>query len=469
MRTLLKNLVVTHGTLLVTAVVSILCVVVSASVTLTDMWVFNHEVFPALYLSVLTPALIAPPVTFVLIRLVEQLDTAERLALERERRISEELTERKRAEEALRESEWRLGEAQRIAHVGSWEWSVGADDAFVSEEARRIAGFDRTIGLTYENWIDTLHPDDRERTKAVVAKTLADGANFQVDYRIVLPSGEQRDVRAAGEAVFDGFGVVTILRGAVQDITERKEIEEQLRHSQKMEAVGSLTGGIAHEFNNLLTVVINDLKMLEMCDLYESETSTLVQRSTRSAHHGASLTKQLLAFSRKEMLRPTVIRANELVSGSVGILRAALGEEINIKTSLAEGMELIEVDQQLLQNAILNVGLNARNAMPDGGTLTIETSSIDLMEDLVGTDGGLQAGHYVALTMTDTGHGMSPEDLERAFDPFFTTREVGEGTGLGLSMVYGFAKQSGGHAVIESEEGTGTSVRLYFPLAETAT
>ncbi|MDP6885118.1 MAG: ATP-binding protein, partial [Rhodospirillales bacterium] len=270
------------------------------------------------------------------------------------------------------------------------------------------------------------------------------------------------------QPILDARGEVRRIALFSRDITQRKQAEEQLQQSQKMRAVGQLTSGIAHEFNNILTVVISNLEILETGNLSKSDASILMRNSTDAAHRGARLTKQLLAFSRKEMLRPEVFQINDLIIDEVDLLRPTLGEGITIEAYRAENLESIKVDRQLLWNAVLNLALNARAAMPEGGTLTIETASIDLEEEMPGEDGGLPPGRYVTLTVSDTGYGMSPDVLEHAFEPFFTTRGLAEGTGLGLSMVYGFVNQSGGHVTIESEEGKGTSVRLYLPVAEEA-
>jgi len=256
-------------------------------------------------------------------------------------------------------------------------------------------------------------------------------------------------------------GVVTIRL----DVTERHEMEDQLRQAQKMEAVGQLTGGVAHDFNNLLTVVIGQLDLIAEAVAQDPALSARVAATIQAAERGADLTRRLLAFSRRQALRPQVVELNPLVQGMGGLLRRSLGEAIELQFALDDGLWPTLVDPGQVENALLNIALNSRDAMPRGGKLTIETGNRHLDADYVAHEPEVAEGDYVMLAVSDTGTGMAPEVLERAFEPFFTTKEVGQGSGLGLSMVYGFAKQSGGHVKIYSEPGHGTTVRLYLPRA----
>jgi PAS domain S-box-containing protein len=253
--------------------------------------------------------------------------------------------------------------------------------------------------------------------------------------------------------------------GAISDITERKKLEEQLQQAQKMEAVGQLTGGVAHDFNNLLAVIMGNADLLQG-RLGEDDRST--QAIIRAATRGAELTQRLLAFSRRQPLRPRVIALDELIAGMTDLLQRTLGETIRVETSSAEGLWQAEADPGQVENALLNLALNARDAMPDGGTLSIETSNAMLDQSYAARYMDVTPGDYILLTIKDTGSGMNPEVLERAFEPFFTTKGVSEGSGLGLSMVYGFAKQSGGEVAIQSAPGRGTTVKLYLPRAQAA-
>lgn len=256
----------------------------------------------------------------------------------------------------------------------------------------------------------------------------------------------------------------TLERRVEQELAHRLRTEEALRQSQKMEAVGQLTGGIAHDFNNMLAVVVSALDLLARKYLQDDP---LAMRYVDAARNGtkraAQLTHRLLAFSRQQPLRPEALNANRLVSGMSDLLRHSLGASIQLEAVQAGGLWRTHADPNQLENAILNLAVNARDAMPDGGRLTIETGNAFLDDRYAAEQVGLLPGQYVMVAVTDTGSGMTPEVISRAFDPFFTTKEVGRGTGLGLSQVYGFVKQSGGHVKIYSEPGQGTTVKIYLP------
>jgi len=273
----------------------------------------------------------------------------------------------------------------------------------------------------------------------------------------------------------DQQGWVVRVLGAFVDITKRRRAEEELglardrlRVAERMEAIGQLTGGISHDFNNMLAVVIANLDMI--ADDYQpgeakanAETLEMVQDARTAAMQGASLIAQLLAYSRQLALEPRTIDLDALVKGTVGLLGRALGETIVVTHTTAPGIWSITTDPSQLENAILNLAINARDAMPDGGTLHLHTENVTLSEADVADLPDARDGDHVMLSITDSGVGMSPEVLVRAFEPFFTTKPAGRGTGLGLSMVYGFTRQSGGHVRIESAPGIGTMVRLYLP------
>jgi signal transduction histidine kinase len=249
---------------------------------------------------------------------------------------------------------------------------------------------------------------------------------------------------------------------AIEDITKRAWAEEQLRQVQKMDAVGQLTGSVAHDFNNLLTVVTGSLELLE-ARVQRDDARKLIDEAMEAASLGANLTKQLLAFARRQPLDPKVIDLNKLVLNMSDWLRRTLGEAVQVRTVLAEDLNKTSADPNQVENAVLNLAINARDAMSDGGTLTIETANVKLDQNHTAGPDDIAPGDFVMLSVTDTGSGIAPEVRERAFEPFFTTKEAKSGTGLGLSMVYGFAKQSGGHVTLDSEMGRGTSVRLYLP------
>jgi PAS domain S-box-containing protein len=249
-----------------------------------------------------------------------------------------------------------------------------------------------------------------------------------------------------------------------EEVVERLKAEEALRQSQKMEAVGQLTGGIAHDFNNMLAVVVGSLDLLERkLGATDPRLNRHLEAAQNAAKRATALTSRLLAFSRQQTLRPKPLDANKLVSDMTELLRHALGASIKLEIVAAGGLWRVHADQNQLENAMLNLAVNARDAMPNGGRLTVETHNAHLDERYVTAHPGLHAGQYVMIAVTDTGSGMSSDVVAKAFDPFFTTKEIGRGTGLGLSQVYGFVKQSGGHVAIYSEPGEGTTVKVYLP------
>jgi signal transduction histidine kinase/PAS domain-containing protein len=281
--------------------------------------------------------------------------------------------------------------------------------------------------------------------------------------RLFQAAQREIDQRAAAEAALHELNN-TLEHRVEKEVRERARAEEALRQAQKMEAVGQLTGGVAHDFNNLLTVIMGGLDTIRRCG---PEDQARIHRAADMAMQGAqraaSLTARLLAFSRRQPLEPRALDLNALVRDMTELLHRTLGETIELEGVLTPRLWTVEVDQNQVESAVLNLALNARDAMPDGGKLTIETANTVLDETYVATDSEVVPGQYVVISVSDNGLGMDQPLLDRVFEPFFTTKEVGKGTGLGLSMVYGFVKQSGGHVTIYSEPGQGTTVKLYFP------
>jgi signal transduction histidine kinase/ActR/RegA family two-component response regulator len=278
----------------------------------------------------------------------------------------------------------------------------------------------------------------------------ADGSEFPVELAI-----NATDVN--GRPIFTGF---------LRDVTAEREAEAQLRQAQKMDSVGQLTGGVAHDFNNLLTVVIGSLDLA--LGRVQGDVQSVIVSALQAAERGAALVQRLLAFSRRQTLIPEELDFNRLAAEMEDLLRRTLGDDIEIEMKLSPQLWTALADKGQVENALLNLTVNARDAMPAGGKLTIETGNVHLDEDYTAHNPEVARGDYVMLAVTDTGKGMPADVLERAFEPFFTTKEVGKGTGLGLSMIYGFTKQSGGHVKIYSEVGHGTTVRIYLPRQSTA-
>ncbi len=308
---------------------------------------------------------------------------------------------------------------------------------------------------------DVLGQAVADKVRPFVARGLAN-ERVSEEVSVEFTGIGQRDVEATYIPHVDDQGEVVGCFVLVIDLTDRKQAELQLQQAQKMEAVGQLTGGVAHDFNNLLTILMGNLDIMQ--DYVTEDTAKKLLRICLGAtQRGANLTHQLLAFSRKQPLAPESTNTNDLLSMLNELLRRTLGENVEIETVFVRGLWRAMVDPVQLEHAIINLAINARDAMPEGGKLTLETANIFVDEDIDGLGDDLPRGRYVMIAVSDTGTGMTSDVMEQAFDPFFTTKDIGEGSGLGLSMVYGFAKQSGGLAAIYTEVGQGTTVKIYLP------
>jgi two-component system, cell cycle sensor histidine kinase and response regulator CckA len=497
--------------------------------------------------------------------------------------LAEDITERKRAEKALRDSESNLLAAQAIAHVGNWSWDIVNDVVAWSPELFAIFGVSRaSFNFKVAAVAKLIHPDDVWRHEKCIADMFAGKPFEPFEYRVVRPDSSERVVqvlggvlerdltgrphrmsgvvldvterRGAEERFYKAFNacpepitiatmsegryldvnesflrvtgyrreevigrtslhlkfwerpedratLIEVLRkhGSVRDmeitfhtksgeqrtgldsadvieiagqkciiaffkdITERKFLEEQLRLAQKMEAVGRLSGGIAHDFNNLLGVIIGYSELLEERLPQTDRLHNMSQQITKAAQSAASLTRQLLAFSRQQVLEPKILDLNAVILDLQQMLRRLIGEDIDLGTALGPALGHVKADQGQIQQVILNLVVNARDAMPDGGKLTLETANVDLDEDYARRHPPVLAGSYVLLAVTDTGVGIDAETQSHVFEPFFTTKAIGKGTGLGLATVYGVVKQSGGYIWVYSEPGQGTTFKVYLP------
>jgi PAS domain S-box-containing protein len=291
---------------------------------------------------------------------------------------------------------------------------------------------------------------------------------YAPEHLINTPRNGVRLVTSNRICVRDQNGQVQYLLGVTEDMTERKGVEDQLRQAQKMEAIGNLTGGVAHDFNNLLTVIIGNLDLLQADVAGNQEAEQKIETILQASERGADLTRLMLAFSRRQPLQSKPVDVNRLIRDTTRLLRRTLGEDISIDVRPGTDVASAMVDESQLETALLNISINARDAMPAGGMLAIATSNAELDADYAALHPGVAPGAYVQIEIADTGTGMPPDVVERIFEPFFTTKAVGEGTGLGLSMVYGFMKQSSGHISVYSEVGRGTAFKLYLPLAKSA-
>jgi PAS domain S-box-containing protein len=383
--------------------------------------------------------------------------------------IKRDVTESKLAAETLRQSQERLQLALKAARMGTWRWDVSSNLLSWDEGLDNL--YDLAPGekvTRYEQFIERVHQDDRTFVESSVARALHAGG-LDYEFRILLPNGRVRWLADQGHVVRDQAGNLIYMTGVCLDVTDRKHAEERLRQAQRMESVGQLAGGIAHEANNMMSVVLGCADyVLQRSDLSEPVRQDVAQ-IWKAAKRTAGVTQQLLAFSRRQVLQPQVLDLNATVRGLEPILTRTLGESSGLRMHLSATLGRVRADPGQLEQVLINLTLNARDAMQDGGRLTIETMNVLLDPRYVAAKPveTLKPGEYAALIVTDTGHGMDRETLGRVFEPFFTTKGVGQGTGLGLSTVYGIVKQSGGFIWAYSEPGLGTTFKLYFPLVPT--
>jgi two-component system cell cycle sensor histidine kinase/response regulator CckA len=368
-----------------------------------------------------------------------------------------------RAEAALEQHRALLEKAQEVAHIGSWVAELdGSHRLAWSAETHRIFGVpEGEFGGTSMDFFAMVHEDDREAVRNLADAARSGTTRYEIDHRIMTYSGSVRWVHERADIVRDEHGRPVRMIGTVQDITDRRHLEDQLRQAQKMEAMGTLAGGIAHDLNNALTAIAGYAE-LALSQVPAGTARVDVEEIRRAAERAGSVTKQLLAFSRNKLVEPRVFSLNDTVESIGRLLARLLGTDIEVQTTVGCDVPPILGDPGQLEQAMLNLAVNARDAMPAGGRLTLDTSIEQVDEAFARAHLPLTPGTYAVLRMADTGHGMSPEVKNRIFEPFFTTKEVGKGTGLGLSMVYGTIKQMGGFIFVDSDVGRGTTFSLFF-------
>ena len=376
--------------------------------------------------------------------------------------IARDISEQKAAEDALRHAQTRLEDAQHVAHLDSWEMDALTGQIECSSEYFRHALRDPAKGAPdYMDILLLYSEEDGSRLDTAIKKALTMGVDYELDVRRKLEDGSTRFYHAIGRPVKDATGNVIKLTHASLDITERKQLEDEIRQIQKMDSIGRLAGGIAHDFNNLLAVIGGYSEILMESLPGDDPLRSSVENIQTAANRATALTQQLLAFAHKQAIVPTIVKPNDLLKGMSSLLSPLIGKNIDLVTRFASGVGNVYIDANQLEQVIVNLVVNARDAMPRSGRIVLETADVVLkVED---TKDRVPPGRWVRITASDTGVGMSPEILERLYEPFFTTKGKGKGTGLGLATVFGIIKQNGGYLGVDSRVGEGTTFRIYLP------
>ena len=400
--------------------------------------------------------------------------------------------------EELHESQEKLATAMLAARLGAWSIDLGSETLVTSALCRAIYGVGENENFTYPQLLAMIHPGDLSTVQQALRASVDHGEDYNVEYRISWPDGSAHWVQVNGRTIRGPDDITRGLVGVAMDITDRKEadaamrrsndelerrvaertaqlenthaevldaahhrleIEEQLRQAQKMEVIGQLTGGIAHDFNNLLMAVLSNLDLLKKYSSDRERALRLIDGAEQGARRGAALTQRLLAFARRQSLRVDPANVSDLVDSIRNLLERSVGADVQLKYKLAKKLPLAMVDANQVELALLNLVVNARDAMPDGGEITIAADEVAIEESP-----DLKAGRFVRLSVIDNGVGMDDETLQRAIEPFFSTKELGKGTGLGLSMIHGLAVQLNGALRLSSKPGEGTRADLYLPV-----
>jgi PAS domain S-box-containing protein len=378
---------------------------------------------------------------------------------------SEDLAQSEDLRFAAQELAQRFRNLVEDLNAGIWEMEVPTlKITFVSHQMEAILGFPMEKWLQEKDfWIKHVHPEDREHVVERCRKAIAGGSDYSFRYRAVTATSKTIWLQDIVRVVRDARGKVRQLRGVMVDVTDHQQLEEEFRQAQKMEAVGRLAGGVAHDFNNLLTIISGYAQLAQDLLGPDSALRAYMDEILKAGDRAGALVRRLLAFTRRQSMEPQIVDLNTVVKGTDKMVRRLIGEDIEVQTHLSNGLGMIRSDPAQLEQVIVNLAVNARDAMPNGGKLIIETSNIDLDSAYAGNHLSVIPGPYVMLAVTDSGTGMDSNTKAHIFEPFFTTKDKGKGTGLGLATVYGIIKQSGGNVWVYSELGVGTTFKIYLP------
>ncbi|MDJ1423082.1 MAG: ATP-binding protein [Candidatus Methanoperedens sp.] len=382
--------------------------------------------------------------------------------------LQAEIKERKRTEATLAENEERLKLAQKAANAGTWDWNMLTGELKWSEEYYLIHGLTTDHEPYYKNWFKTVHPDDHDMVSKAVAQAIEQKMDIDIEFRTIRPDGNLCWLNAKGKTFYDDVNRPVRMVGITIDITEKKKLQAQLLQAQRMESIGTLTGGLAHNINNMLTPMTLSLQMLKN-KFTDEQSQRLLNILEKNTQYSADLIKQVMSFTRGIEGERKIIQVTELISEIEKIAKQTFPKSIEVRAGVPGDLWNISGDATQLHQVLMNMCMNARDAMPDGGILNISAENLLVDENYARVNIGAKAGSYVVITVSDTGTGIPPKILDRIFEPFFTTKEFGKGTGLCLSVSLAIVKSHGGFIDVHSETGKGTTFRIHLPAVATGT